>query len=344
MDEQVVEKANISRKASASRPKIAVSRHARPSSQQVQKPSMSCSKGSSTSSSNMEPIVPKDRRPVFSTYQQHFTPRKGPKLPTASFLAPPLKKVSNEDSLSAQLACLQMDLAQLHMLHGSSDAVQTAWEKSAQASFRQKLQRLSKQESLLRDIERQRHACINYPAWKVWGEGSSNIEFTERIQIVSQNLHDIAMLLDVGGKYSHVIAQFESWFASTSRIRNARSSGSSVSEVDIDFIEGIGDGWKAEVIALERKLSAAMRDLRKLGQPAEGSSIAVVISLLRDATVSMLEELTSLRVIEHDLITLEARWIEQEAAKITSGTQDDALVAKLPSLRGIWHGDTSPTG
>ena len=327
-----------SRKASITRPNIVVSLHARSSSQQLPNKPPSDIKGPPRSGMTGKRKTSNDQRPVFSTYQQHFTPRKVTKAPTASFLVKPAKEDAADDDLSPEIACLQMELTQLHLLHRSSKAVQREWELSAQASLKRKVQQLSKHQAIVQDLEREKAASINYPALRDWSQSTPSVEFAERVQIVSKILHDICILLDPGGKYHRVVDIFESWFTAASHIRHTRGYSITEANTELAFVEDLGDDWKAEMASLERKLTAASRELQRLGSPSEGSSIATIMSLLKSVTGSMVEELESMKGVERDLMTLENSWIEHEVSKITTDFESELDTAGISTRSGIWHG------
>jgi len=317
------------RKASTARLNITVSRHNRTNSQQIssQKPS---DEGRPTSS---EP-APKPQRPAFSTLQQHFTPRKASKASTPSLLAPPLSNPATDNTLPPSSLHLQTQLAQLHLLHRSSATTQSQWETSAQIHFKRELQNLSTQEAELQRLERDHHAAINYPALAAWCHSASSAEFAERIQVLSRTLQEISSLLEGGSKYERVIGIFEDWFASAQRTRSSRCGPG---DVELEFMESIGDGWKAEVAYWERKLMASARELQQLGEPREGSSIARVVALLRGAVDRMVEELAVVKALERDVVRAEARWVNEEVAKMAWDVGDDAAALDSLTRHGIWH-------
>jgi len=141
-------------------------------------------------------------------------------------------------------------------------------------------------------------------------------------------------LLEGGSKYERVIGIFEDWFASAQRTRSSRCGPG---DVELEFMESIGDGWKAEVAYWERKLMASARELQQLGEPREGSSIARVVALLRGAVDRMVEELAVVKALERDVVRAEARWVNEEVAKMAWDVGDDAAALDSLTRHGIWH-------
>lgn len=139
-------------------------------------------------------------------------------------------------------------------------------------------------------------------------------------------------MLEEGSKYERVISSFETWFTDAQRTRSSRCAG----KAELEFVEGMGDGWKADVAHWERKLRASARELQSLGEPRQGNRVARVVALLRGAVEGMVEELGVVKAVERDVVVAEARWVEGEVAKIAWGGGDDAAVDSVIS-RGIWH-------
>lgn len=325
------------RKASIARPNNATSRHSRTNSHQTSSRKPSDESRPASSDPAPKPAASKPERPAFSTLQQHFTPRKSSKASTSSFLAQPSSKLAADDTLSPDSLHLQMQLAQLHILHRSSATIQSQWEASAKTHFKRELHSLSQQEAALQRLERDHQAAINYPALAAWSQSGSSAEFAERIQILSRNLHEICSLLEGRSKYGRVISMFETWFARAQRTRRARCGHGPEGEAELEFVESMGDGWRADVAYWERKLMASARELRQLGEPREGSRIARVVALLRGTVDGMVEELAAVQGIERDVVVAEARWVAEEVAKIAwDGRNDDAALDSL-THHGIWH-------
>ena len=229
-----------------------------------------------------------------------------------------------------------MELMQLYVLHRSSSNVQAQWEQSAKVYFKRELQELSQQQYVIEKQERHAQAAKDFPALVNWSQSVSSADFAGRVHILSKTLQEICILLGSDSKYGRVISRFEQWFAHASDIRSSRASHDPDKTIDLEFIEDLGDGWTTEVAYLERKLYASSRELQKLGEPREGSSVARTISILRRTVASMLEELAFIKVIERDTVLLEARWVEDEVARtiLKPGYEDagDAL-----HHHGIWH-------
>lgn len=147
---------------------------------------------------------------------------------------------------------------------------------------------------------------------------------------------EVSGLLQSGSKYARVIKLFENWSTNASRVRDTRgSSPEGFEEGEIEFVESIGDGWKAELSYLERKLIIAEEELQGLGEPADqGTSIQRVVALLKRSVGQVLEELGVMRDVEGKLVEAEREWIEREVKRLV---KDDGLGDRMNGEKGIWH-------
>ena len=255
-------------------------------------------------------------RPAFSAMQQHFTPKKNTQ-PDPTTLA------SKDEIPSADIFHLQMELAQLHLLHRSSLFVQEQWEKSAKVSFEHRFSALYERHTELREVAHQQQTLINQLSLVEWSQGRSGAQIAEKVQLLSHNVSETRNILDSEGRYTHILEIFESWFAQALRVRDRRENHGQVIGRDLDFIEGIGDGWKAEAMVLERELTYFARDLDSFGEVQETSSLCRIISMYRKLMVGLLEELDIIQWIENEIITQETLWIESTIHNLASNVSND---------------------
>ena len=314
----------------ATLPNTAISRQGRASSQQI----------TASQRTNLPPPsasgaisrTTKATRPAFSTLQQHFTPRKAPKALTSSFLVPPIKDTEAEKA-SAEIAGLQAELARLHLLHRYSEEVQKAWNESAKHHLQLQFDEVSRLYDDIAELSGSQRRRHNYPALLDWSQGVSKVEFTERLQILSRSLTDLSNLLGLGSRYQRLMTTFERWFDCANLIVESRKTGDDGS---LDFIDEIGDGWKAEVTSMNQKMTTMSRELDRLGKPQGDSTLGRVVGLLRTASKRTLEELESIKTIESALMASEAEWIHKEASRVVSEMNDRNQSSTLSQGRA-WH-------
>ena len=262
----------------------------------------------------------KHPRPAFSAVQQHYSPKKN-LPPDPSILSS--QPVSKDEILSVDGFRLQMELAQLHFLHRSALSVQTQWEKSAKESFEHRFSALGERHTELKEVAYQQQTLINQLSLVQWSQGRSSIQIADKVQLLSHNVSDMCLLLDSEGKYTHIVEVFESWFAQALRVRVQRGSNGQNLGRNLDLIEGIGDGWKAEAMVLERELTYSARDLESFGDVQNPSSLCRLLSICRKLMAGLLEELDLIQWIENEIMTQETSWIESTIHNLASRVSAD---------------------
>ena len=287
---------------------------------------------SHTPSMNMLP--PKqDQRPAFSTLQQHFTPKKSSKASTTSFFAPPPSNQELDDKSISAIARLQMELAQLHLLHRDSNATQAQWENSAERSLRSRFECLSRQHVELKEIACESQALINQSALLVWCQQLSDVEIAEKVQLLSRCILDIGSILDSESKLPRVLRLFEAWSDRASRIHESRRYSDHAASLSLDFVENIGDGWRAEVDSINKKLSSLSRELDSLGEVREESSVGRVLVMLKSIVSNILVELGLISSMEYEIMTQEISWVQDKIGSLADDVDRDIAA----SYKGVWH-------
>ena len=307
-------------------PESTTQRHGRPSSKQLPVSNMF--------SMNL-PSSKKNQRPAFSTLQQHFTPKKTSSVPTASFFASAPSKQDRDDTFSSEIGRLQTELAQLHMLHRNSAAIQAQWEQNAERSLRCRFEGLSKQHIELKGIASESQALINQSALLMWCHHMSDVEIAERVQLLSRCIVEIGSILNADSKLSRVLGLFGAWFDRASQIQRSRSHSIYGVGQNLNFIEGLGNGWIAEVDTLDKKLSSLLRELESLGEIPEESSISRVLDMVKSVVSNLMNELDSISVIENEIMTQETSWIQDMIKDLVDDVDND-FDATATSYRGIW--------
>ncbi|RAR06091.1 6-phosphogluconolactonase protein [Stemphylium lycopersici] len=266
----------------------------------------------------------KANRPAFSTLQQHFTPRKTGKAPTATFINPAPQPVSH--SLPPEIASLQAELLQLHLLHQSSEKVSRLWEESAKRTLHTKFDEVASLYQVMLKNERAGQEQKNIQSLLEWSTGGSTANLAEHVQILSKPLHELPSLVEPGGRLQRLVADFEQWMQWVQDIRLARQSHGGNNKT-LGTIEGLEDSWKAENAALTRKLTAFARDLERLASPTPGSSIASIVDACTTILLGVLDELQTMQKIEAEIVTREKGWVEERLRTIARDVGTPLVVA-----------------
>ncbi|KAF2141648.1 uncharacterized protein K452DRAFT_287600 [Aplosporella prunicola CBS 121167] len=262
-------------------------------------------------------------RPAFSTLQQHYSPKKTlePKKSTSALLnSAPTSSVPT-DPFSAEIMALQAELLQLHLLCESSSETQAKWERSAEKALRLQFYEVATAHHNMCKNESEVQELINLHALEEWSSGNAAFGLAENIQVLGPLLNELRALTDSGGRYTHVVQGFEKWIDWVEEIWRTRGASQS-----LDVAEGLGEAWKGEVAALQRKVTLLDRDVDRLLEPAEGSTIRVVVNGCRSLVKGMAHELQLMRRIEVEVGEGEAQWVERGlegiAQKIDTGLQE----------------------
>ncbi|KAI9775280.1 MAG: hypothetical protein M1839_001332 [Geoglossum umbratile] len=261
------------------------------------------------------------KRPAFSTLQQHFTPKKAPKAPTSFNLTTGPGKQPNGELISPETARLQTELLQLHFLHKSSAGVLHAWRQSAEDKLRGRFEEVAQKHRKVAVLERRTQAQLNLRALKEFAhEGRNGQGLGEQIQALGSVIPEIVNVTGAGGKYARLVKGFERWIEWIERIWEARDHGGKAfnSRGELEFVEGLGDGWRDETAGMSRKLEHWLRDLDGIGSTPTGSSFALVVARCRCLTEGMLQELDIMRGMERAIVARESYWVSEKVAELST--------------------------
>ena len=316
----------------SSLPNIPRNRHPRASSQQLPDPWTQDPLCSSPSEANSKPRPARPSKPASSTMQMHMIQRKASRASAHSLSAQPSCKETDTEKASAETASLQAELARLHLLHRSSADIQNVWNRSAKTRLRLQFDRVSKQSENTKELDIYRQSLRNYPALLDWSQSYSNTELAEKLESLSHSIVVMSDFASSDSRYNHVTKTFDAWLVCTTRIRESRSMAKDNAQDGIEFVEALGDGWRSEVASLEKELMSMSLDLGRLGEPQESSNLAYVISLLKSASASKLEELQMVRDIETAVMVSEVEWIRKEVMRVAL-----AFECSNNDQKAIWH-------
>ncbi len=266
----------------------------------------------------------KPARPAFSTLQQHFTPRKVGKAPTATFLHP--QPAPGGNTLPPEILSLQTQLLQLHLWHASSSQVNYQWEASAKCALQKRFEEVSRLYQSMLEYENAGYEQKNLQSLLEWsgGGGGASAGLIEHIQVLSELLHELPSLIEDGGRLQRLVSEFEHWISKSQEVRTARGDSGRYWG-NLEPVEGLGDSWKAEMAVMLRKLTAYSHNLNKLDQPSAGSSIACVVETCQTLLEGVLDELHMMQTIERDVVSEEKQWIEDHVKMIAEDAGAEIL-------------------
>ncbi|MCJ1259056.1 hypothetical protein MMC24_006891 [Lignoscripta atroalba] len=268
-------------------------------------------------------LVSSGRQPAFSTLQQPFRPRKSSKVIPASLATDPLNQLGQLGGISHECAQLQIELLHLHLLHARSAAAQNQWQHSAEKYYRDRFRSLAEQHAKLKDQESNIQQQVNITAIRDWCRGLPDGKAADRLRVLVKFISEVSAMIGAEGKHTHTVKAFEHWYMRASCIRQPREQFQSPRDGLYDFVEGIGDGWRAEMTLLERELGAFLRELQVLGKPDEGSSLARVLNSFRIILTDMMEELEIMWSIEDGMVSEDQLWVKESVSQVAFDVSND---------------------
>lgn len=327
-----VRSASLRQPPGSTGPPAAVRGHARHRSQMVP--------------STAKPIQPdpapaaQKSRPQFSTYQQHYSPKKPTKPPTPTPGAAPGPEGLLVPASWPDIAALQTELLQLSLFHSNSLQRHADWKAESEARLRKKYDHVAGQYRSVLGEEKQWQSQLNAQALEHWLQNCRDHQgphgFPEQVQVLSQVLQDISDLVaGVGGRYTRAVETFETWFEAAQTVRHLReSSGKLDGEV---FIDPLDPSWKEEVHALNLKLEHCARQLQSLDilgfgevERLQQSALARVILSLTESIKLMMQEIRAMRTLEAGLVRAEREAVSRAASQLAGSAERSA-----PRV-GVW--------
>ena len=262
------------------------------------------------------------QRPTFSALQQHYSPKKTDSIVSGKAqetATPRLQSPQyNRETLESKL-----ELLHLHMMHRDSAVVQQQWQDSAEESYKRQFMDLAALDSNLDNREVEHLEQLNATAILAWCNGSEEATIERKMRILSTIVEEAWSISRPSGKCTLVIQAFEHWYARASEVHSQRTGKDNISNDHIHILEGLGDGWKAEVVSLHGQILQTADSLLRLGEVEHQSDLARCITVLSEMLKNMLEELEMVQLIESQIVQQEKVWVESSINKIASGLRDE---------------------
>ncbi|KAM7202092.1 hypothetical protein V8F20_004546 [Naviculisporaceae sp. PSN 640] len=272
-------------------------------------------------------------RPAFTTHQQHYSPAKSlaPKPLTSTFLAPPSpSKLPSNVALSAEIARLQTELLQLHLLHRDSHTVDSQWRSSARTKLGERFTKLVKAENQVGKLEESIVEMRNLKALVDWGASPGAEGLENRIQMLDEVICGVWSIGEPGtGRYTRVVRRFEKWMGRVKEVSEARKL--------FDRIRmGEGDGEKitAELIANE-----GLADLLLMGSATatgesniQGKTKGGQVHLdaeWKEECAMLTRRLSEWRRILNGLMVIPTDQTEQGQHDDTAGEEETSSLARI---------------
>ncbi|KAJ5156957.1 uncharacterized protein N7482_008057 [Penicillium canariense] len=290
---------------------------------------------------DQSPVAASKPRAQFSTYQQHYSPKKPTKPPT-----PTPGAISEADSLiptsRPDIAALQTELLQLSLFHSDSLQQHAEWKSESESRLRKKYDNVSDQYRALRVDEQSRQYQLNVQSLGCWLQNCRDHlgphGFAEQIQVLSQVLQDVSDLglCGMSGRYTQAVRRFEDWFQQAQSLRHQRASSGTFDGTV--FIDPLDRSWKEELHALHAKLELSARQLQSLDilgfgevELLEQSALTRVAQSLTESMQLMMQEIRSMQTLEAELVRSEQQCVRRIATALTGPRRE------MSARVGVWR-------
>jgi hypothetical protein len=210
--------------------------------------------------------------------------------------------------------------------------VEKEWRASAKRKLGSRFQSVVDRNEALIDLEVEEMGKINAAALQKWRDsGAPGWGLEEKIQVLDEVVGGVWNLGEAGGKHARLVRKFERWLGKCQDVLEARVQGDGIEDEDPVFLEPLDAGWKDDCLVLGRKLETWRDQLRDLGTPDSGSSLAAVVDGCRRLVRGMLMELSVMAQVERDAMNMELEWIKSMNNDVSDDDQD------TPTAGAIWR-------
>jgi hypothetical protein len=198
------------------------------------------------------------------------------------------------------------------ILHRESGTTQQQWEDDAKKKLQGKFEGVARKCDGVQAEERVASKNGNLDALKEWGAGDEGL-LAENVQLLASVVEEVMALVEPDGRIQRILGVFEEWIEWVSGVWDDRQS---LSSEKIEFVEGLGEKWRAECKALLRRLGALGRVLDGLERAKEGSSLYFIIEgvgILRNGAI---EEMKSVLKLEEGVVEQERAWVDERVGRL----------------------------
>lgn len=271
------------------------------------------------------PVKRSDSRPAFEPTKRSDVPKAFPPVPTEHASKPSAQSIAHMQKpepvlgYSRETLDSRLELLHLHAVHLPSHETQRQWKAHAYASYQKRFEELQKKSLDLDEKEMEALEQRNAAAILSWTDQENGISIEHQAQKASSIVDQVWRMSAPNGKYALAIQAFEHWLEAADRVQRQRTSRRNAGS-RINVVEGLGDGWKAEIRALQSIVLNAADEIISLGEMSPGGSdLERCITAISEMLKNMLEELDLIVSIEEHMVADEKDWVEGSINQIASG-------------------------
>lgn len=250
-------------------------------------------------------------RPGFSANQQRFSPKRPAHGQSSASPAP--RQLYTREALESSL-----ELLHSHFLHHKSAKVQAEWKASAKSSYKKQFESIAALNASLNEQDKDAAEQNNAESIMAWGSHNGADTIERKVRVLSIVVSEAWDLTEPHGKYTMAMQAFGHWYDSAEEVQKHRLDDRGFTGVRVDIMEGLGDGWKAEISALQGRLLQAANSLLTLGEIQGQSDLSRCMLVLSEMIENMLEELELVENIEDAMVKQEEFWVRNSINRLDS--------------------------
>jgi hypothetical protein len=270
-------------------------------------------------------------KPQFSTYQQHFSPRKQ-SLQAEPMIAPPINCHVNTEL--TQTTALQDELLHLEWMCLSAHKTLQEWMESGERNINEQHKKYFQEVCNVKKIEHNQQSRINGVALRDWLAVDTSKLSSQKVESLSQCVQTLADLAQPYERLFDVIAQFEAWYDNTLDTL-ANRSGDSQSE-DARFLLPLSQAWAETSVTLVQEFESCLRNLDLLGSCDGSSGLGLVLDSHTRFTKGILDELNVMQLIHSMVLQQEDDWIACEISQLSVGKDNSKVSAGNLKRPAVW--------
>ena len=276
-------------------------------------------------------------KPQFSTYQQHFSPKKAPKAPTISAAHhEPGDEI--QEASTPRVIRLQNELLQLQLLYISSCQTLPQQERNVKLRLNRRFDLLVEDHRAIAAQEQDYCAGASHVALQQWLIAPQPWSGSERIQLLSRCVQDLGDLTGSRGRFTAAMEQFEAWFQVMILTLDARSDGIASEHGGDVSVPPLSQDWHDSVSVLTGKLERLNEILKSLGQANANIGLGQVLDSHKLLLSNLLQELESSCRIVKLVLEKERKWIGSSIGEILEETKNPTGSHQVvASRKGIWN-------
>lgn len=256
-------------------------------------------------------------RPQFSTYQQHFSPKKADAAPSSRGISA-TSKLDSTKSESSHLSSLQDELLQVQWLYHKSLGVSEEWAESARKKLGQRQACLEEEARRIQSIKDDQQHRVNVDALRKWSVDNVGQMDPSKIETLDRCIRRLTEMARSHGKYADVIAQFEGWFAQAKTVLEERSAHPKHTG---HGISRLGPSWRNAIPTLMHTLESCLADLAVIEPSGIDASTGLCAVWTAHQTLArgMISELQTMVEVYGSVLAVDEQWIRGSIATIVDG-------------------------